>query len=405
MPSENFYYLSAVELNENTSTSYIEVLRVGRIHDRGFVVTPKMLEDYVRNFKENVYGTEIQINLGHNREGEAAGWIKELYVQNEKLMARVEWTELGREKVAKKLFKFVSAELSPSFPHYKDGRTVDNVFIGAALTNTPALKDQQPIGLSEDLEKIFLTTKQHTRMFEKFLSDLLAREKVGKADKALAVQLLSELAPEEQAKHKENMQKLAEKTTKCSSCGMTEKCAEDCETQYEGMSEEEKKKKKAENAAKLAEKDQKLAEMTKEVTTLSQRAARAEALEKENVELKEKIALQALTEDVEKYLVFSETVKTGFPAAKVADVTKFMIGLTETQRNAFKELIGMVQTVELGEQGQGEEPTAKNEPVPAGDDKKEDEVTKLTEKLMKENASLSIADAQRQAYKAVYKKT
>jgi ATP-dependent DNA ligase len=171
------------------------------------------------------------------------------------------------------------------------------------------------------------------------------------------------------------------------------------------VAEEEKTKAKAEKLAKIkeqAEKDQKLSELTKEITALSERAARSEVLEKENIELKEKIALQALTEDVEKTMTFSETVKVGFPVAKAGEVAKFMTALSEVQRAEFKKIVGMIQHVDLSESGAVENPQPKNNPVQASDDAKEEEVTKLTEKKMKENVSLSMAQAQREAYKEIY---
>lgn len=130
-----------------------------------------MLEDYVRNFKANVYGTELQINREHKRGSEAAGWIEDLYVEGDSLMAKVDWTELGTDLINKKLFKFVSSELAPQYPHCDSGILVSNVFIGAALTNTPALKRQQPIALSEQ-DKAFII---HRSMFKKYIEDLKSR--------------------------------------------------------------------------------------------------------------------------------------------------------------------------------------------------------------------------------------
>lgn len=120
--------LSFASLNES-GESIIEVLRTGKIQDRGLQITKGMLEDFIKHFREDVYGQgrDIPVNLSHNREGEAAGWVRELFLDGESLMARIEWTELGRDKLSKKLFKFISAELAGIMPNHKTGEKIKNV--------------------------------------------------------------------------------------------------------------------------------------------------------------------------------------------------------------------------------------------------------------------------------------
>ena len=66
----------------------------------------------------------------------------------------------------KKLFKFVSAELAYKYPHHETGKLVANVFIGLALTNTPALKGQEALALSEQLDKLINNTHMLKKLLE-----------------------------------------------------------------------------------------------------------------------------------------------------------------------------------------------------------------------------------------------
>lgn len=43
-------------------------------------VLPQTLQEIVMNFKANTRGIEIAIDYGHASEGEAAGWVKDLYI-------------------------------------------------------------------------------------------------------------------------------------------------------------------------------------------------------------------------------------------------------------------------------------------------------------------------------------
>lgn len=303
------YFSSQVtSLAEGENVSEVEVLRIGTIQDRDLEITAEMLADFVKNHEADVYGCPLQVNLSHFREGEAAGWIKKLYVQGDSLYMTVEWTELGVEKITKKLFQFVSAEFASTYPHAKSGENVRNVFIGAALTNTPALKFQEPIELSEQ-ERQKLT---HTNaMIKKYIEDLKARTKLSSEDVKLMRTMLSEAGAEEQKQLEDEAKALEAK---------------------------------AEADAKAEEK------AAEELTELRKKAAETVTLEEHNA-LKVKVLKNELKEQVEGNLMLSETVKTGFRKDDVGDVVSFMAKLSEDQRKDFSALMGKVQHVVLGEIG------------------------------------------------------
>jgi len=96
----SFYSTNLFELSETgKKVVKVEVLRVGKIYDHDIEITDQMLSDFVDNYKAGVYGVELQMNLGHQREGEAGGWIKDLTKEGSSLFAFVELTKLGEEKV------------------------------------------------------------------------------------------------------------------------------------------------------------------------------------------------------------------------------------------------------------------------------------------------------------------
>ncbi len=370
--SARLYFFSALEHGDG-KVSDIEVLRVGIIQDRGLKITDQMLKDYVAHFDDNTYGTEIQVNLEHNRGSEAAGWIKGLYIKRDldakghkqvRLIAKVEWTELGIEKVSKNLFKFVSVELAPKYPHHESGKTVSNVFIGLALTNTPAMKGQAPISLSEVNNN--LTNKL---MFKALLSEYKSRKFVSKADKALLTKLSEELPEEEKA---EVAPEVAEVVAKPEEAPVEEPKA----------------------AETLAE----------EVTV-----EKFNELAASNQLLTEKLAKIELSEVADKLMV-SDKKNTGFLGASKAEVINFMLGLSDVQRTAFVALMGSVKHVDLKEIGG----KAGKEKEPDGDEglDEEEKAEKYAEKLtakaakiLKDGKAKDIEEAQKMAKKDLEEKT
>lgn len=359
--AEKLAYVSApLRLDEKSGApiTSVEVLRVGTIQDRGLNISKGMLDDYVRNFKANVYGTELQINYEHNRGGEAAGWIKDLFIDGDSLMALVEWTEPATEKIRGKLYKFLSSELAPDYPRFDTGELVSNVFIGAGLTNTPALKGQSPLSLSEQ-EK--LTHKSHA-MFKELIKNLKKRAFLSAADVELARVALAEVADEEKAGAEKEVADL-EKKQQDDAAAQAAKDAED---------------KKTKEAEALSEKSK------------SEFLSEFNALKESNRKLTETIALKELSDDVSKSLVLSETNKIGFLDEEVSNIVSFMQSLNDAQRTAFKALIPKVKAVEFKVLGSVEAGKVEHDQAEA--------VVALSEKIMKEGRAKTIDEAQKMAF-------
>lgn len=344
---ELLHYLAEIPAAKE-GLSDIEVLRVGKIFDRGLEITKEMLEGYVENFKAGVYGTDVQVNLEHKRGSEAAGWVKDLYIAEDKLMAKVEWTELGQEKITKKLYRFVSAELASRFPHARTGEMFKNVFIGLALTNTPALKGQEALALSEDLNI-------------KFNQDIMSKQ-----DKELLnEEEVKEEAPEEV------------------------EGGEGEQPEAEEVEAEEPKKEEAAPAEELSEKS--------EHVSLSE----FQALQEANAKLTEKIERKELSEKVSDELMLSSEQSVGFATDEDAnDVVNFLIKLSEEQRQEFFALMGKVRSEELGAKGADVSVSLAEK----GKQSMEDKIVDLADEYMKEGKYKTIEEAQKMAAKELMSK-
>ena len=312
------------EIKVDNGSSIIEILRIGKIQDRGLDITEEMLNDYVNNFNQDVYGSPIQVNLRHDREGEAAGWIKSLIKDGDILLAEVEWTPLGKEKILNKQFQFTSAELAPSIKHYGTGEKVNNVLIGVALTNIPAVKGLPAVQLSEQVQLYINsnTMKKFLKIYEK-LSE----------KEAITLQELEEAKEEaEKIEGEEEKNEANEKVNELEKKVKKEKEKE--ESKDEDKKEENKEEpKKEEN---LSDKSQ--------FVSLSE----YEAEKQKRMELTEKIEKMELKETVKEKLLLSESNPIGFKDEKELDeALDFIVGLAPSQRETYFKLHENMKTVIL----------------------------------------------------------
>lgn len=137
--------------------SAIEIMRCGSWKHPTygkFSITEKSLDDFILHFNEKVRGIDISIDLEHGytvHKGAAAAWIKKLYKKGTSLLAEVEWTELGKEKVANGEYKYFSPEFKFQYTDAETGNVYNNVLLGGGLTNRPFIKEMSPVLLAEDV--------------------------------------------------------------------------------------------------------------------------------------------------------------------------------------------------------------------------------------------------------------
>ena len=96
-------------------------------------------------------GVDLVVDYEHQTlkgvEAPAAGWVKELKLEDGNIVATVEWTPRGAEYLKNKEYRYLSPVVNV--------RKTDNKAIGLhslALTNTPAIENMTPIVNSDNFE-------------------------------------------------------------------------------------------------------------------------------------------------------------------------------------------------------------------------------------------------------------
>lgn len=96
-------------------------------------------------------GVDLVVDYEHQTlkgvEAPAAGWVKELKLEDGNIVAVVEWTPRGAEYLKNKEYRYLSPVVNV--------RKMDNKAIGLhslALTNTPAIENMTPIVNSDNFE-------------------------------------------------------------------------------------------------------------------------------------------------------------------------------------------------------------------------------------------------------------
>jgi phage I-like protein len=115
--------------------------------------TQEFLQTLVQNWRDKVLGEREPFIDSDHDWGKANGWIKDLQARADGLYAKIDWTQLGRDNLSEKLYKYFSADIG-SAVDLKTGEETYPVLIGAALTNVPQMNMMPPAHLSERRRKL-----------------------------------------------------------------------------------------------------------------------------------------------------------------------------------------------------------------------------------------------------------
>ena len=212
--------------NSGNGTGLVQVLRTGVFdHEKygKFKIDQKVLSDMVANFKSNVRGVDLAIDYFHDSDKEAAGWVKDLVLSDDKseLWAEIEWTPRAQKKLGEREIRYFSADFAFEWKNPETGKVYKNVLFGGGLTNRPFIKDMDAIVASENGgievdEKLKELQAQVLALTEVVKAQKLAEN--GDEMEKLKAQLkeLEEKYSALQAKNQELMdaKKLAEETAK-----------------------------------------------------------------------------------------------------------------------------------------------------------------------------------------------
>lgn len=142
--------------NKGKLPNEIELMRVGHfIMNTGeeVDVTHADLDRFVESFNSGIVGKgednsdlSLPINFSHRDEGEAAGWISEIYHNGDGVLrAKTDWTDVGETALTNKRFKYISPEWYFFYRDKETQRERSNVIVGAGLTNIPLFKKLAPL--------------------------------------------------------------------------------------------------------------------------------------------------------------------------------------------------------------------------------------------------------------------
>ena len=167
---------------------WYEIAKTGswRGHIAGeFELTTKDLNQIVFNFQNS--NIDIVVDYEHQtlsgNEAPAAGWIKELKVENESLLAKIEWTKRAKEQIKAKEYRYLSPTLIKDAKDNKSGNPIGWYLHSVALTNTPFFQELEPISAKQNQNKESKVSKEELEKLKAQNAKL--KEQVQNLDKEL----------------------------------------------------------------------------------------------------------------------------------------------------------------------------------------------------------------------------
>ena len=146
-------------INDSGDISKVQLMRAGEFHHGfygSFDITPETFLKMQENFKNDIRKVELAVDYFHDSCGIAAGWIKEIILENDntELWIVVEWTPEGERRIRDKELRYLSADFTMNHTDIDekgedDFSTFGATLFGAGLTNRPFIKGMNKI-LSED---------------------------------------------------------------------------------------------------------------------------------------------------------------------------------------------------------------------------------------------------------------
>ncbi len=310
----------------------IQVLRTGewQFTDFGKIkVTKEVLTEMVRNFKNNVRGQQLPINVEHMRELGALGHIADMYTSSdgESLWIVPEFNNYGKNMVIdKQAFMYASFEFFREWKNEETGQTYQHVPIGTAMTNYPRIKNMATISCSEPM-LVSLGENES----QDLLMDLLG-------------EIMKGIRPnEKESTVTEEEKRLAEEAARAK------------------LLVEEEAKKARKLAEKLAEKDEQARQFAEQSAQLAELKANAEQVAKELAETKRQLSIEQSAREM---LEFSETIENAKRAGRLtpADAKRYTDGFgampKEVRAWIAKDVTERSPVVNLSEVGSGAEGTA-----------------------------------------------
>lgn len=132
------FHLTAEVSEKDAPRTWETLTRTGKFYHPfhgDFEITTKILREMVKNFKANVYGQKLFIDVQHSDVDGAAAEIIDVKVSGNRLQVYLEWTEEGRKQVKEKGRRYLSIEYHETYQSNEyDESTGKRPVYGAVLT-------------------------------------------------------------------------------------------------------------------------------------------------------------------------------------------------------------------------------------------------------------------------------
>ncbi|WP_455756481.1 phage protease [Sulfurimonas sp.] len=174
--SKNIIVCGAGVVTSAAKWTPIAIVGAWKGHIAGeFELTLSDLEQIAINFK-NADAEDVVVDFEHqsteNIKAEATGWAKDLKVEDNKLLAKIEWLEETKELIKSKKYKYLSPVLVQNSLDPITGDHIGWTLHSIALTNTPFF---------QELDEVILNKRQQEdddsiQKKEKILDEELKKE-------------------------------------------------------------------------------------------------------------------------------------------------------------------------------------------------------------------------------------
>jgi len=191
-----------------------------------FSVSESTLDEFVLNFRNNVRGVDLCVDVNHDPDHRAIWWYREVYRSGDQLFADIEWTDEGAMIVNSKAYRYFSPELYFSFRDEMTGEEMRNVLIGWGITNRPFFKGMKALKMSEEAgidsrsdSTLYFFNNDMKKQFSEIASELKTLEKISKDQLDSAKLAFEELSQDDQTSNKEEMDAIEAKLQEDNSGG------------------------------------------------------------------------------------------------------------------------------------------------------------------------------------------
>mgnify|MGYP001353400441 CR=1 FL=1 len=141
-------HINKLEDIQTGKSIVVTVTRSGHFSDPrygDFELSEDMFKTMIGNFDADVYGQRIALDVAHEPEKGAAAYIDRLFLDGNKLRAKVTLTPYGVDAIKNKGYIYLSAEIHQNYTDNESGKNYGPVLLGAGLVVRPCIKRLDPV--------------------------------------------------------------------------------------------------------------------------------------------------------------------------------------------------------------------------------------------------------------------